>query len=64
YVNPYDTDAHRLWVEQGNCPAIHRTKTWCGDRAGHRGDHHAPRLTPPGVVQDYLWWSDAENHDA
>lgn len=44
-----DRPVHDEWVDQGMCPSIHWTGTWCNGLLGHAGDHFARYIRPPGT---------------
>lgn len=61
YVNPYETDAHRKYVDEGNCASIHRSKAWCNGKRFHTGLHWALFLHK-GTKVSKKQWNNSEVH--
>ena len=51
----FDYAAHDNWAQQGYCPVVSASKTWCGKRAGHREPHGSPRVVPAGQRETIRW---------
>jgi hypothetical protein len=61
-MNPYQDPNHKRYIEEGGCPKIHITKTWCNLDAGHSGKHFAPRRRHNNSETGLFWGNEASQN--